>query len=461
MKNRILIGNNIKLLQLVFACFTIAFQAVAEDATSGKSGLTECQARGGLPNFFAKLEAGGDVRIAYLGGSITEAEGWRVLSRQWFATNYPTARVSEIRATMSGTGAEFGACRLDDHVLKHDPDLVFIEFAVNGTGDSQKRSIRSVEGIVRHIWQHDPRTDICFVFTISDWFLKGIQGGQEPQVMRLMDKVAEHYQIPSIQLGLEVARLEAAGRLIFKGHKPETDAEKQALGDKIVFSPDGVHPFTDVGHPFYLAAIVRSVPALKAAGAANHAGVREIPAPLDSENWEKAQLVSLGEIQKTAGWKKVTPPGTTEGWQRISQYLPGVWCATQPGETLTFSFRGTCLGLAGFREPDAGQFAVTVDDGPPVKAAFFDHDTYASNIILWPWFYPRDLTNGLHHVTVELLAESLDKAAVFREKGQKLNHPEQYAGNVLNIGAVLIAGELITPKRTAKNSTVKTATPFN
>ena len=45
--------------------------------------LAECCPRGGLPNVFRKLETGGEVRIAYLGGSITEAAGWRVLSRKW------------------------------------------------------------------------------------------------------------------------------------------------------------------------------------------------------------------------------------------------------------------------------------------------------------------------------------------------------------------------------------------
>jgi hypothetical protein len=45
--------------------------------------LAESQTRGGLPNFAAKLKAGGEVRVAYLGGSITESNGWRVLTTAW------------------------------------------------------------------------------------------------------------------------------------------------------------------------------------------------------------------------------------------------------------------------------------------------------------------------------------------------------------------------------------------
>ena len=37
----------------------------------------ECRVRGGLPNILAKLKAGGAVRIAYFGGSITAQDGWR------------------------------------------------------------------------------------------------------------------------------------------------------------------------------------------------------------------------------------------------------------------------------------------------------------------------------------------------------------------------------------------------
>ena len=143
-------------VHILLFLFSLALPAVlpaagkqAEPVAPAAITLPECEPRGGLPNFFAKLEAGGTVRIAYLGGSITEAAGWRVLSRKWFAEQYPQARVEEIRATMSGTGAEFGACRLQSHVLRHSPDLVFVEFAVNGAGATDQRAIRSVEGIVR------------------------------------------------------------------------------------------------------------------------------------------------------------------------------------------------------------------------------------------------------------------------------------------------------------------------
>ena len=50
----------------------------------------ELRVRDGLPNVFAKLTAGGPVRIAYLGGSITAANGWRPKSLRGSNRSIPT-----------------------------------------------------------------------------------------------------------------------------------------------------------------------------------------------------------------------------------------------------------------------------------------------------------------------------------------------------------------------------------
>jgi hypothetical protein len=65
--------------------------------------------RDGLPHVSAKLLAGKQVSIAYLGGSITAANGWRDLSFNWIAKQYPKARLKQINATISGTGSMLGA----------------------------------------------------------------------------------------------------------------------------------------------------------------------------------------------------------------------------------------------------------------------------------------------------------------------------------------------------------------
>ena len=51
--------------------------------------LAESNARLGMPNLLEKLKAGEPVKIAYLGGSITAQNGWRVLSRNLIQRIFP------------------------------------------------------------------------------------------------------------------------------------------------------------------------------------------------------------------------------------------------------------------------------------------------------------------------------------------------------------------------------------
>ena len=95
----------------------------------------ECRPRGGLPNVLAKLKKGGNVRIAYLGGSITNAEGWRPMTRDWFDEKYFDAKVDQINAAVSGTGSDLGACRVAHDVLRHRIMLNYEGLAENVNTD--------------------------------------------------------------------------------------------------------------------------------------------------------------------------------------------------------------------------------------------------------------------------------------------------------------------------------------
>ncbi len=45
-------------------------------------------------------------------------------------------------------GSDFGACRVKQHVIDHQPDLVFIEFAVNDNRMRMQFVRETIEGIV-------------------------------------------------------------------------------------------------------------------------------------------------------------------------------------------------------------------------------------------------------------------------------------------------------------------------
>lgn len=401
-------------------------------------GLDELHVRGGLTNTAAKLAATGEVRIAYLGGSITEAKGWRVFTREWLQKRNRKAKLSEIHAAISGSGSEFGACRLQREVLDHRPDLLFVEFAVNDGGTPTDRIVRAMEGIVRQTRASSPGTEICFVYTLNEGDVKTLQSGRLQKSATAMETVAQHYGIPSLHFGIEVARLEKDGRLQMKGNLPTNDRERAALRNRLVFSPDGTHPHRPTGHVLYLESFARAWPLLAAATGT----VDRLPAPLDPGNWEKVTMLPVSQVARSGSWTNLTadaPPvrgtsmdGRIQG--RLQQEPP--WSASQSGDALTFRFRGTLFGLYGLKGPDAGNFRVLVDDLPPVEAALFDTYCTPGRWRIKPWFYPRPLSAGEHTVRIELTGTAPAKAAQMKAKDAA-----GYAGTALHVSDILLVGQ--------------------
>jgi lysophospholipase L1-like esterase len=82
-----------------------------------------------------KLKTGQDLKIVALGDSLTY--GWMVekgyldFLKEMLIAKYPKSILKIINRGIPGDTAEGGLRRLHDHVLKADPDLVFIQFALN------------------------------------------------------------------------------------------------------------------------------------------------------------------------------------------------------------------------------------------------------------------------------------------------------------------------------------------
>jgi lysophospholipase L1-like esterase len=381
--------------------------------------------RAGLPHVATRAASGTELRVAYLGGSITAAEGWRPLTTAWLRGRYPQATVTEIPAGLPGTGSNLGACRLGHDVLVHQPDLLFVEFAVNDAKTPAESIQRTMEGIVRQTWRANPATDICFVYTVSAPGLPDLEAGRFPASAQAMETVAAHYGIPSVHFGIEVVRRIASGTLAFKG----------TTADDHTFSLDGVHP-TPAGHRAYFSVLEQALPGLLSAPAAQpHA----LPAALRADNWEGASLRPIDAAMRRGAWTQV-PPDDPNLRGVTKALLPPTWRTAAPGAAIEFEFTGRRFGLLGIAAPDSGTFRVTVDGLPPVTDTFFD--AYASPTFCRQreWFYPGELVGGPHRVRIELDAAPPDKAAIKAKAGKPLGDPAPYAAQTLTLSAVLLIG---------------------
>jgi hypothetical protein len=415
-------------LVLVAIALGSCANSVAQTPATLSGNLVEFHQRNGLPNFFKKTKSGRPITVAYIGGSITEAShGWRDMSFDWLVGKYPTAAFKQVDATVGGTGSNLGVFRMDQDVLSHKPDLLFVEFATNDGGPAEG-IYRSIEGIVRKTWRQNPNTDICFVYTVAEINIKALQGGNYQNTAAAMEKIAEHYHIPSIHMGVEVIKLLDSGKLVFTGIPEEHP-------DKIVFTKDRTHPLSASGHPIYLRVVARSFEKMENVAAdVKHA----LPEPYIKDNWDEAQMVPLSKLKVKNDWETLAPDDSIA--KKFTKYMPVLYKAKVPGASFTIKFNGKVLGVYDLVGPKSGIVDVVIDGQPPIQIFRFDQwaNNYRKNA-----FFLKDLPDGDHTVTFNVTGRAFDKAKLLAIKKITITDPSLYAENSWFVNNILIVGKLI------------------
>ena len=286
-----------------------------------------------LVSVFARAHAGAPLRAVAMGGSITQAgEGW---VGGWLRGQFPKSYVTMRNAGMSATGSELGVFRLERDVLSCQPDLVFIEFAVNDGGFSDAATIRNVESLVVRLKSLAHPPAIVFLEAAA-------QGGSN---RARHQQVARHYGLLDIDL--------------------QEALDAHLLREQLPWSTlmnDEVHP-NDKGHAFYartiadkLAPVVeraRDAVRLPSAKAALPPRLSALPLLLDGQ---------MQPLAAAPGWEgELAPPFW---WGR---FFLGALSATQPGSTLRIPVRGTAVGVFYGLDASYGRFYANVDGQFPVE----------------------------------------------------------------------------------------------
>lgn len=412
---------------LVVVCLMV-LPAVAQDSPNDKkkslNDLKEFHKRSSLPNLFQKIKTSRQVRIAYFGGSITAAEsGWRDLTFDWFRLNFPQTAFYQTNAAIGGTGSNLGVFRLEQDVLKYKPDLIFIEFAVNDAQQSREKILKSMEGIIRKCWKDNPYTDLCFVYTSVEEQVKNIAKGQMNSSVLSMEELADYYGIPSIHMGIKVARLFNENKIILSGEPAENKRT-------IVFTRDHTHPLSESGHPLYASVVAKYLDKMKhKTGNVKHI----LHKPLINDNWEKARMMNLSGTEKTGGWEKL--PYDNKLVRQFAKFFPEIYKAT-PGSTLHFTFSGKVLVLYDLMGPGTGKLKVIIDGKERTVNRF---DYYSTYYRLGMAVLADNLEDGEHAAEITVIDGDVDKKDILKEKvSDYMAHTEEYTETNWYVGNILV-----------------------
>ena len=329
---------------VISACPTVAGQ---ETPYSGSVHL-----RGSLDNSRSNFERTGTGRVAFMGGSITETSGFRIMVADDLKRRFPKTKFTFENCGVASTCSTTGAFRLGHDLLSSRPiDLLFVEFAVNDDQDAhhtRAECIRGMEGLVRHARLRNPNTDIVITYFVNPEMLQLEQTGKTPLPIAAHEEVAQHYGISSIDVAKEVAAEIATGTTTWEIY-------------------GGTHP-APAGHALCAKMIDSLLEKAWASPVKPDATVAAHLLPsklLDKLSYIHGRFIDVTEARLLTGWIIGIPP-----WSRVPGALRDrfassvMLCAEQPGSQLSLRFHGTAVGAYVLAGPDAGIVETSIDGGP-------------------------------------------------------------------------------------------------
>ncbi len=355
------------------------------------------QMAGGLQNSKIWFEREKTGRIAFLGGSITYNGGWRDSLMAYFQQRFPETEFEFIAAGIPSMGSTPSAFRLERDVLsKGKIDLLFVEAAVNDdtNGRTAKEQIRAMEGIVRHLRYANPAADIVMMHFVDPGKMRDYREGRTPEVIVNHNKVAGHYDIPTINLAKEVT-----DRIDHSEFTWEDDFKN-------------LHP-SPFGQGIYAHSMIR----LLENAYAGHIDpddkitARAMPEKLDPDCYDRGALIEASTVKPSKGWK-FDPSWKPEDGAGTRANYTGVpmLVSETPGSKISLWFEGNAVGIAVAAGPDAGIIEYRIDKGVWKKQDLF---TRWSKGLHLPWYYTlaTGLSPGEHKLEIKISDDKNEQSA--------------------------------------------------
>jgi lysophospholipase L1-like esterase len=362
---------------LAFSCASALLGFESENLT----------ARGSFSNSLEAFEKNKTARVAFMGGSITEMNGYRPMLSKWLEQRFPKTKFEFINAGISSTCSTTGAFRLHRDVLNHGPiDLFFIEFAVNDDQDaehSKDSCIRGMEGIIRQMRLKSPKTDLAVTYFVNPSMLEQLGAGKNPIPMASHERVLEEYGVSRVHLARELAHQIKNGSFSWKKF-------------------GGTHP-KEPGNRLCANMHMEMLEGAWESKTTKISKNKKIPAqPIDNNSYFNGRFLSPREATLTDGWKFSEPDWKNISGKKRSRYLgrPLLHCES-PGKPFRLKFEGRAIGAFVSAGPDAGILKFVIDGKR--KGSIDLHHRYSGGL-----HYPRsvmfahDLSPGPHEITLSI-----------------------------------------------------------
>lgn len=345
------------------------------------------QIRGGIPNsqYFFKNDRVGNQYLFFIGNSVLAGTGLKDANLRYsaqmvkgFKKYFPEAGMRETRHIQPGGSwfdlfrcsrgqAVFGEVICSGH-------LAILDFAADDRGQDIDRVKTSLEGLVRQITLYRATHSRILVYTLTPEMFAECQAGQQPEYIQVCEKIADHYQVPSLNLARYAADRILAGEISFAD-----------------FSADGINP-TDAGTRIYAEGVAVFIDALMTAyPVPEKPQPLVLPEPLFPETNDNGRIVAYEdpEVKASGTWRsgQASPVGP----------FRHILVSNRVGDTLTLNFRGSEIGILDVVDKDSADYEYAVD-GAALQRLSASKDVSAPT--MRPVSLARDLARDQDHQLV-------------------------------------------------------------
>lgn len=331
---------------------------------------------------FRRAMEKGHVTIGFIGGSITDPRGrerWSEFLISRLIADYPHVTVDVENVAIGATGSDYAVFRAEQDLICRDCDLIFIEYAVNDNAIDTVIRNASREGLIRKLL-HGTNADLVLTYTYCAPMLEKMLAGELPDSVAELEHMAEHYGISSVFMANYALHEVLRGTLRWEE-----------------WLPDGLHP-ENTGSRFYAEPVYALLQ--HALNKENCKQLCRTTAALLSDNWERAEALPLGAVERHGYWRL---------YRCLDRPLVRqVLATTCVGSRAVFEFEGTGLVLTLSFGWMAADYRWRID-GDAWTAERYDRPDWMDD---HTWLRTKTLTHtlpfGTHTAELELLPPSDD-----------------------------------------------------